>query len=556
MGPLQQRANLFDDARLILLALVTLLSLPARPGVAEPRSYYDVVIYGGTSAGIAAAVQTSRMGKSVVLIEPGKWLGGLTTGGLGATDIGNKQAIGGIAREFYARIWSYYYNNDARWVRETRNDYNARNHRHDAANHTMWTFEPHVADAVFSEMLREADVEVVSKARLDLDAGVTKQGNEIVEITMESGGTYAGNVFIDATYEGDLMAEAGVSYHIGREACGVYGETLNGVQTKNALKHQFVKDFDPYVKPGDAASGLLHGIDAAGPGEEFSGDHRLQAYCFRLCTTDVPANRRPWPKPANYDPAKYELLLRNFEAGDDRVPWHPVWMPNRKTDTNNNYAVSTDYIGHNYDYPDGDYATRERIWQEHVDYQQGLLWTLANSPRVPSAVREEFQRLGLARDEFVDNDNWPGQLYIREARRMVSDYVMTEHNCRRDRVAEDSVGMGAYNMDSHNAQRYVDAAGFVRNEGDVQVAVKPYPISYRSICPRRQECTNLIVPVCLSASHIAYGSIRMEPVFMVLGQSAATAAAMSVDGSVDVQKVDYNQLKARLEADNQVLDFK
>jgi hypothetical protein len=398
-------------------------------------------------------------------------------------------------------------------------------------------------------------VEVVVEARLDLDDGVKMHGKDIIELTTESGRTYAGNVFIDATYEGDLMAEAGVSYHVGREACSVYGETINGVQTKNATKHQFVKDVDPYVTPGDPASGILHGIDATGPGEELSGDHRVQAYCFRLCTTDVPANRRPWPKPADYDPAKYELLLRNFEAGDHRVPWHPTWMPNRKTDTNNNFAVSTDYLGQNYDYPDGDYAARERIWQDHVNYQQGLLWTLANSLRVPASIREEFQRLGLARDEFVDNDNWPRQLYVREARRVVSDYVMTEHNCRRERVAEDSVGMGAYNMDSHNAQRYVNAAGFVRNEGDVQVAVKPYPISYRSICPRREECTNLLVPVCLSASHIAYGSIRMEPVFMVLGQSAATAAALSIDDNVDVQQLDYSRLKARLEVDKQVLDF-
>ncbi len=321
------------------------------------------------------------------------------------------------------------------------------------------------------------------------------------------------------------------------------------------MKHQFEKRVDPYVIPGNAKSGLLPGIDATGPGEEFTGDHRVQTYNFRLCTTDVPENRRPWPKPANYDPAKYELLLRNCDAGDTRIPWAPIWMPNRKTDTNNNHAISTDYIGQNYDYPDGDYATRDRIWQEHVEYTQGLLWTLANSPRVAAAVQADFQRLGLARDEFVDNDNWPRQLYIREARRMVSDYVMTELDCRRQRVAEDSVGMGAYNMDSHNVQRYVLPEGFVRNEGDIQVGARPYPISYRSICPRAGECTNLLVPVCLSATHIAYGSIRMEPVFMVLGQSAATAAVQAIDQGANVQQIDYNRLKRRLLADRQVLEL-
>jgi hypothetical protein len=281
----------------------------------------------------------------------------------------------------------------------------------------------------------------------------------------------------------------------------------------------------------------------------------MQAYNFRMCTTDVPENRRAWEKPANYDPEWFELLLRNFEAGDHRTPWNPVWMPNRKTDTNNNYAISTDFIGQNWEYPEADYGTRAKIWQAHVDWQKGLMWTLANHPRVPERVRAEFQRLGLAKDEFTDNDNWPRQLYVREARRMISDYVMVEKNCRRDEVAPDSVGMGAYNMDSHNIQRYITKEGFVRNEGDVQVRVRPYPISFRSIRPKAAEATNLLVPVCLSSSHIAYGSIRMEPVFMVLGQSAATAAVHAIEQGVDIQRIDPAKLKARLEQDGQVLDF-
>jgi hypothetical protein len=284
-----------------------------------------------------------------------------------------------------------------------------------------------------------------------------------------------------------------------------------------------------------------------------TGDRCVQAYC--LCTTDVAANRRPWPKPDDYDESRYELMLRNFEVGDSRAPWNPVWIPNRKTDTNNNHAFSTDYIGGSYDYPDADYKTREAIIADHVSYQQGLLWTLANHERVPHKMRDEFRRLGLAADEFVDNDNWPTQLYVREARRLIGPYVMTEHNCRGSQVVEDSVGMGAYGMDSHNCQRYVTADGRVENEGDVQVhGFKPYPISYRSIVPKDEQCDNLLVPVCLSSSHIAYGSIRMEPVFMILGQSAATAAAIAIDQDIAVQAVPYNELKSRLLTDRQILN--
>jgi hypothetical protein len=536
--------------RAILLLVKLALLGPAVLG-----AEHDIVIYGGTSGGITAAIQARKMGRSVVLIESSPWIGGLTTGGLGATDIGNKQAIGGLSREFYHRVWKHYQQPDA-WKQETAEQYaQTRGKRHQAGETTQWTFEPHVAMKVYQAWLAELQIPVLTRQRLDLKQGVKKEGGRIVSITMQSGKTYTGKMFIDATYEGDLMAAAGVRYHVGREANSVYDETINGIQTTHAFSHQFIKKVDPYVTPGDKSSGLLHGIDPRGPGVEFAGDHRVQAYNFRMCTTDVPENRVDWPKPAGYDPAKYELLLRNFEAGDLRVPWNPVWMPNRKTDTNNNFAVSTDYIGQNWKYPDGDYALREQIWHEHVEYQQGLMWTLAHSPRVPAEVQKHFKTLGLARDEFVDNGHWPYALYVREARRMISDYVMTEHNCRRKIVADDSVGMGAYNMDSHNCQRYVTPEGFVRNEGDVQVRVRPYPISFRSIRPRKTEAQNLLVPVCLSASHIAYGSIRMEPVFMVLGQSAATAASLAIESGRAVQDVDYAALKSRLLADGQVLDF-
>ncbi|MBY0524395.1 MAG: FAD-dependent oxidoreductase [Gemmataceae bacterium] len=537
-----------------LLFLTTLLALPGLPGSARAADKeYDIVVYGGTSGGISAAVQAARMGKSVILIEPGKYLGGLTTGGLGATDIGNKKAIGGIAREFYQRVRKHY-EDDASWKQEKRADFKGRGH--EAKEDTAWTFEPHVASAVYRELIREHKVPVVFGQRLDLAKGVKKDGTRIVSITMESGETYKGKMFIDATYEGDLMAKAGVGYHVGREANKTYGETLNGVQVKNAVHHQFIRKVDPYIKPGDPTSGLVPNVHAGPPGDDGEGDARVQAYNFRLCATDRPDNRKAWPKPDNYDEKQYELLLRNFEAGDGRLPWNPVLMPNRKTDSNNNFAFSTDYIGKNYAYPDGDYATRARIWTEHVDYQKGLMWTLANHTRVPEKVRQHYQMWGMAKDEFADNDHWPHQLYVREARRMIGDYVMIEQNCRGKRTVEDPVGLAAYTMDSHHTQRYVTKDGHAMNEGDVQVGgFPPYPIAYRSIVPKASECSNLFVPVCLSASHISYGSIRMEPVFMVLGQSSATAACHAIDEGVAVQKVDFAKLKERLLRDKQVLEW-
>ena len=533
-----------------LLVLVALL--PRVAAAAEPTC--DVIVYGGTSAGVAAAVQTARMGHSVVLIEPGRHLGGLTSGGLGSTDIGNKNAIGGLAREFYQRIARHYQQPSA-WKHEMAQQYRAKR-KSSVDSDAMWCFEPQVAEQVFRRMLAEAKVPIVFGQRLDLHSGVRKQGHRITAIIMESGMLFAGRMFIDATYEGDLMAKAGVSYAVGREANAVYQETLNGVQAAQAKYHQFVKPVDPYVRPGDRASGLLPGMQGGSPGLAGDGDRRVQAYNYRMCTTDVPENRRDWPKPNDYDPLRYELVLRNCEAGDLRVPWAPGLMPNRKTDTNNNFAISTDNIGMNYDYPDADYATREKIIRQHESYQKGLMWTLANNPRVPEKVRKEFVRWGLAKDEFTDNDNWPHQLYVREARRMQSGYVMTEHNCRGTITAPDSVGLGAYGMDSHHTQRYVDSEGHARNEGDVEVGgFPPYPVSFRSIVPKADQCANLLVPVCLSASHIAYGSIRMEPVFMVLGQSAATAAAQAIDRGVELQKLDYPRLRQRLVADRQVLDW-
>lgn len=514
----------------------------------------DIVIYGATSAGVAAGLQAVRMNKSVLIIEPGQRVGGLTTGGLGQTDIGNKAAIGGISREFYQRI-KRHYEDLSNWKWQKPEEYKSgEQSRTQSGEDAMWTFEPSAALQVFNYMLNEANLAVVYEERLNRTSGVKMDGARILSITMESGKTFCGKMFIDATYEGDLMASAGVSFHVGRESASVYGETLNGVQTHEARYHQFREGVDPYLVKGAPASGLLPGIDPDGPGKERDGDHRVQAYCFRMCLTDHPKNRLPFHKPKGYNEKDYELLFRNFEAGETRVPWGDSHMPNCKTDTNNCFGFSTDFIGQNYRYPEASYAEREEIIGKHLKYQQGLMWTLAHHPRVPEPIRNEVSRRGMCKDEFTENQGWQAQLYIREARRMVSDYVMTQHHCQGQIVAQDPVGLAAYTMDSHHVQRHVDAQGCVRNEGDVEVGnFLPYPISFRSIVPRQSECGNLLVPVCLSASHMAFGSIRMEPVFMVLGQSAATAAAIAIDGSSSVQEIEHSKLKDRMQADKQKL---
>ncbi|MBI4663109.1 MAG: FAD-dependent oxidoreductase [Verrucomicrobia bacterium] len=493
----------------------------------------DVCVYGGTSGGVVAAVQATRMGKTAVVVEFGRHLGGLSSGGLGATDIGNKTAIGGISREFYRRLGKHY------------------------GKEEQWTFEPHVAENIFYQMVNEAGVPVYLEQRL---ASVKMDGLRITEIATRSGKVFRAKMFVDATYEGDLMAKAKVSYTVGREANSKSNETLNGVRAETP-KHQFTVPVDPYVKPGEPSSGLLPFVQSGEGGRPGEGDRSVQAYNYRLCFTTNAAQRLPLPKPANYDPAIYELLGRYLEAllAAGQRPrlsqfWNPIWMPNGKTDINNNGGFSTDFIGMNHDYPEADYGTREKIVKAHEDYTRGFIHFLATDPRVSQEMREEMRRWGPVRDEFLDTGGWPHQLYVREARRMISDHVMTEHNCRGTLKAEDSVGLGAYNMDSHNCQRIV-RNGRVLNEGDVQVAVKPYAISYRSIVPRQGECENLFVPVCLSATHIAYGSIRMEPVFMILGQSAATAACLAIDERIPVQKVNYRSLSVRLLADKQVLQW-
>ncbi|WP_431907672.1 FAD-dependent oxidoreductase [Micromonospora carbonacea] len=492
----------------------------------------DLVVYGATSAGIMAAVQMRRLGRTALVVEPGGHVGGLTTGGLGYTDSGTSAAIGGLAGEFYRRVHAKYAGTAVTPTSPMR-----------------LVFEPHVAAAVFADLLAEHAIPVHLDARL---AAVTRAGDRLTGLATDDGRLFAGSMFVDATYEGDLMAAAGVPYTVGREANSVYGETINGVQLRGA--HQFTLPVDPYVTPGNPASGLLPGISAAPVAPNGTGDDRIQAYNFRMCLTRA-ADRIPFPKPAGYDPADYELLLRYVQAGYTGPFFTTQSVGGGKTDSNNTGAFSTDFIGAGYAYPTATWAQRDSMVAEHRAYQQGLLWFLANDPRLPASVRADTAAWGLAADEFTATGGWPPQLYVREARRMLADYVMTERDCRGAVRVADSVGLASYTMDSHNCQRVV-VNGVVKNEGDVQVGVPgPYPVSYRSIVPAQGQCANLFVPVCLAASHIAYGSIRMEPVFMILAQSAATAAKLALDAGVPAQRVDVGALQARLRADGQILTW-
>lgn len=524
----------------------------------NPNSFEsDLIIYGGTSAAITAAVQAKKMGKSVIIISPDIHLGGLSAGGLGFTDTGDKSVIGGLAREFYQRIFSHY-QNEKSWKWQKKGEYGNVGQGTpaiDGDSRTMWIFEPHAAEQVFEDFLTENNVQLFRDEWLDRTNGVQLKEGKIISITTLSGKTFSGKMFIDATYEGDLMAATGVSYHVGRESNETYGETWNGVQFGVFQhRHYFYESISPYLIPDDPSSGLLPEISAVPLVENGTGDDQVQAYNFRLCLSRHPANRIPFSKPEGYDPARYELLARVYDTG-----WNETFdkfdpIPNLKTDTNNHGPFSTDYIGKNYTYPEASYEERQTIVKEHEDYQKGLLYFMANDPKVPEKVRNELNKWGLAKDEFTDNGNWPHQIYVREARRLIGDYVMTEHDVLGAKQVPQPIGMGSYALDSHNIQRIVTPQGYVQNEGDIGVKPKePYSISFGTIIPKKQECKNLLVAICVSSSHTAFGSIRMEPVFMVLGQSAATAAALAIDANLAIQDLSYEKLQERLRADGQVL---
>jgi FAD dependent oxidoreductase len=501
-----------------------------------PSTPHDVVVYGDSSAAVAAAVQAKRQGLDVVLVNTTDFLGGMTCSGLSASDIFHRDAVGGVAREIYGRIGAHY---GSRYV-----DY----------------FEPHVAQAAVDGLVKDVGVTVLMNERLDRSAGgVTKEGARLTAVRLESGKVLRARVFIDASYVGDLMAAAGVRYVVGREANSEFGERLNGAQRGDVRprrhytqgdKDHFIKDVDPYVKPGDPSSGLLPFVFAEDPvvGE---GDRRIQAFNYRLCVTTDPANRIPFAKPEGYREIDHEMLLRNFEAGDLRLPALIHRLPKGKSDWNSMHAVGTDYVGANWDYPEADYATRVRIERAHELYIRGHLWTLANHPRVPAPVRDKAASYGLCKDEFPARGGFSPMIYIREARRMRGAHVMTEHECLGKRDVEDPVALASFGLDSHAVRYFVTARGKVERDGVIwNVPPRPYGVSYRSLTPKREECVNLLVPVCLSATHAAHGSIRMEPVFMQLAQACAMAAGIAARENLDVQQVPYPRVREMLEAAN------
>jgi hypothetical protein len=514
------------------------LALLLLPTLALAQSSFDVVVYGGTAGGVMTAIAAARRGAKTALVEPRQQIGGMVAGGLSGTDVGKREVIGGLALEFYYR---------------TGRAYGLDRHLQELA----WMPEPKVAAAVFRAMLAEAGVTLLERHRLREKTGTRVVDRRIVELTFENGARLAGQVFADATYEGDLMAQAGASYTFGRESSAHYGESLAGVRAFTQ-SHQFAID----LPARDASGQLLPEISAAPRGEPGSADRRLQAYNFRVIATDVPENRLPWPRPAGYDPARYELLARYLAAMTPHLG-RPMKInevsllrviPNGKVDLNNRGGFSTDYIGKNYDYPDGSYAVREKIWRDHEDYQKGFYYFLANDPRVPASLRDEFNRYGLAKDEFTANGHWPDQLYVREGRRLVGEFVATQKDLQTERTKPDAIGMGSYASDSHNVQRHVNERGFVENEGDVQVPVQPYQIPFRLLLPKKSEVTNLLVPVCFSASHVAYSSLRMEPQYMIIGHAAGLAAAAAAKSGQDLHDTDIAALQLRLKAEGAVFE--
>jgi FAD dependent oxidoreductase len=547
---------------LLFLALVTSLSIIGCQSESDNQTIKaDVIVYGGTSSAVTTAVQVSRMGKSVIIVSPDKHLGGLTSSGLGYTDSGNKEVIGGLAREFYQLIYQHYHKPES-WKWQKQSEYGNEGQGSpaiDGENRTMWIFEPHAAEDAFETMIKDNGITVYREELLDRKDGVISKNGKIISLRTLNGNTFKGKIFIDATYEGDLMACAGVSYHTGREANSVYNEEWNGVQTGDiAHKHHDFDDMNvsPYIIPDDPSSGVLPRISTTDPGVKGDGDNRIQAYCYRTCLTKVSENRVPFTRPDGYDSTQYELLLRIYDKGwrNTFLKFDPI--PNLKTDVNNRGPFSFDNIGMNYEYPEASYEKREEIIKEHITYQKGLLYFIASDPRIPADVHDEMIKWGYSKDEFQENNYWPYNIYVREARRMMGDYIMTENDVLGKRKVPQSIGMGSYNLDSHNTQRYIKPDGFVENEGDIELSAgKPYQIDLGSIMPKREECANLLVSVCVSSSHIAFGSIRMEPVFMILGQDAGTVAALALDKKKDLHDISYEEIKARLLADGQVLEY-
>ncbi|WP_313381758.1 FAD-dependent oxidoreductase [Proteiniphilum saccharofermentans] len=513
------------------------------------ENVFDICVYGESASGVMAAIQAARLGKNVVLISKNQHVGGLATSGLTATDMNRNDMVGGIAREFYQRIYAYYQDptawrnqdRDEFFIQSIRRTYRGKNND----RQMQWVYESRIAEKIMLDMLEEAGVKLWFNERLQFEDGIKKRGTRITAISMESGKTVNAKVFIDATYEGDLMAKAGVSYTVGRESNDTYNETLNGYRI-NYENGTDLSAIDPYIVEGDKSSGLLPYIDSEIPLGQGEADHRVQAYCYRMTLTDDPDNRIKIQKPDNYNPLWYEVLVRRIQQNpkltlQDIITLTP--MPNRKTDTNH-----LDFFGASYDYAEANYNKRKEIEQLHKDYALGMLWLLEHDPRIPEHIRTEMSDWGLPKDEFEDTGNFPYHIYVREARRMIGEYVMVEKNVAKENRedAQHPVGVGSYALDCHYVSKVIDKEGKLRYEGTIFTPVIPYTISYYSLTPKKNECSNLLVPVCLSASHVAFSSIRMEPVYMVLGQSAAVAASMAIDKNTAVQDIIYDKLAEKL----------
>lgn len=510
----------------------------------------DILIYGGTSAGVVAAVQAKHLGKSVILINPGKHVGGATSNGIGWVDQLHHHLVGGITKEFFQHVWRYY-QTDAAWKYEPKHLMRNQRGYPNPNDHTMWILEPHIGERIFKSMLKTASVQVVCNEKLNRINGVQKNGQQILQIQTESGNSYQAQMFIDATYEGDLMAAAGVSYTVGRESNQLYGETHNGIHLNLSFNSIPI---DPYKIKGDPASGLLPRIYPNLEGNPGDADHGVQAYNYRVCLTNVPENRVVIEKPSHYDESQYEILFRAAEAGVQKF-FQFNFLPNLKIDANTLGPVSTDYVGMSWGWAEADDVTRKQIALQHENWHRGLLWSLQNHPRIPSKIRQYYASWGLAKDEFIENNHWPYELYVREARRMVSSMVITENHALGTDPITDGVGLASYPMDSHRVKYYVSPNGLLHSEGSLFLKIPiSFPVSYQALVPKKEECRNLIVPVCLSATHVAYGAIRTEPTYMILGQSAATAASLAIDLGVDVQDVPYEKLKAQLLQDGQICE--
>jgi FAD dependent oxidoreductase len=497
---------------------------------------YDVVVYGATAAGVAAAAAAARQGARVALVEPGTHLGGMVSGGLGHTDTGRIEAIGGLSLEFYKRVGRHY------------------------NQPVAWEIEPHVAEDVFKTMASEAKVTVDYNTRLREHGAVRRESGRITSVTMENREVFSAQVFIDASYEGDLMEQSEVEFTWGREGRDHYEESFAGVRDGHEYAGHW---FEVPVSAYDSRHKLLPNINRGPRGEAGAADKKVQAYNFRLCLTKDKGNQIAIPKPDKYDPHEYELLARLIAATVKTKKSVPRLgelviispLPNGKTDINNHGAFSTDYIGRNWDYPNASYQRRGQSWREHADYTAGFFYFLGHDPRVPVELREETLEWGLAKDEFTDTGNWPFQLYVRESRRMVGEYVMVQRDLETEVTKPDAIGMGSYNTDSHNIQRYVDEKGNVQNEGDVEVPTIPFQIPYRVLLPKRDQCSNLLVPVCASASHIGYGAMRVEPVYMIMGEAAGVAAAMAAGRQQAVQAVDPGALAKELIKGGAVMEW-